>query len=88
MSIKLNIYLLYWYFQQHRVLILKIYEHLPFIYRLKSYVLFINGKMRLPFIVICYTDVSFKADLTLCTYYIIFVHNCLFIQHIANSSWH
>jgi len=36
--------------------------------------------MSLPFI--CYTDVPFKADLTVCTYYIIFVYNCLFIQHI------
>ena len=39
---------------------------------LKTYTLFINGKMRVPFI--CYTDVAFKTDLAVCTY--------LFIQHI------
>ena len=38
--------------------------------------------MRLPFIVICCTDVPFKTNLTVCTYYIIFVYNCLFIQYI------
>jgi positive regulator of sigma E activity len=38
--------------------------------------------MRLSSIMICYIDVPFNAGLTLCTYYIVFIYDCLFIKHI------